>query len=1556
MDLFLPSVDLSFLGIDDFDLTFPGISAEFVFEWEFLETSTASSTNAVEFGEIPVIAINNISVSFTELWAEFLGPILQVSQFVLAPLQPIIDILTFPLPIFSDFAGESTTLLDLAGIAGTLAGSVFGVPQIGQIVDLVGLVVSVADALNSADPNAPEIIINIGSFDFTRDLRIIENLNDPNELINVANAISGGALQDLPVSIEIQNNTNQLFNFPLFSNPTGSFINLILGRPVDLLIFQPEDLEVGDLVFRAGIPIPILPPFLTGFLGGEIGLETNFAFGYDTFGLEQFSSSGNPVDLLDGFFISDNDNPDGTGGLAGDVPELRLTGFFGADLTLDLALLVASIRGGIFAEVNFDLEDPNNDGKVRFDELATRFALGPECVFETSGGVDARLLANVWVGLRINLLFSTITITVFEDSTTLASVNLVNFNVHCDPSPPILANGTPFLTSDQVVDANGDLNLNMGARAGNRVHGDLLDGDESFSVNHVSGAAGNETVDVSAFGVTQRYSGVSRILADGGFGRDTIQIGDGVLSNAVIGGGAGNDILKGGGGNTTIRGGAGDDNLTGGPGNTRIEGNGDSDFIFGGSGNDTLFGGTGNDVISGRGGNDQIFGESGRDTLSGNEGNDSVFGGSEDDTLSGGADRLTGGADADSLDGGTGTDTLQGQGGNDTLYGGADVDQLLGDEGSDWLFGEGGNDFLFGGAGADSISGGLGNDIIAGEEGDDTLAGDNAVFGSVTLTGGSGDDKIFGGGGSDLIYGQGGNDILLGDNGTVTPGVEITTVDSATDGNDTIHGNAGNDIILGGLGADSVFGDQELDVLLGDDGRIDFSGSVITRIAATNAGSGGGDDLHGGAGSDILFGGAGGDSLFGDQGRDILLGYNGELNGISVFSTSTAGGADTLDGGSAEDILIGGAAGDTLSGGSGNDAILGDHGQVIRGAGLVVQSIQSTLTTSGGADFIQGNAGNDTVLGGRGADSIFGGNNGSAVSGADNDVLLGDNGTVTLSGGIVTRVETASDSASTGAGDNIRGNEGDDFILGGFGTDTLTGNAGNDVLLGDHGVVNLSGGIVTDVSTTFASNGAGDNIEGNAGNDTVLGGTGSDSIFGGNNGSAVSGSDNDVLLGDNGSLTLSGGVVTHVETSSDSGSTGAGDNIRGNEGDDFILGGFGADTLTGNAGNDVLLGDHGVVNLSSGIVTDVSTTFASNGAGDSIEGNAGNDTVLGGTGSDSIFGGNNGSAVSGSDNDVLLGDNGSLTLSGGVVTHVETSSDSGSTGAGDNIRGNEGNDFILGGFGTDTLTGNAGDDVILGDHGALNLSGGIVTDLSTSDTSNGAGDNIEGNAGDDTVLGGTGSDTIFGGNNGSAVAGDDDDVLLGDNGLVTLSAGVVTRVETDGSDSGTSGAGDTIHGNEGGDVILGGFGGDDLLGETGDDTILGDNGVVLFAGGIVTRISSANTSLGGKDTIQGAAGDDILLGGVGDDDLSGDDDDDIILGDNGEVVRNDGTGQANDIFSIAPTDGGSDLIHGGDGEDIILGGSGGSDLHGSGGDTIHGDDQDDLISATTATSPGTRTT
>ena len=105
----------------------------------------------------------------------------------------------------------------------------------------------------------------------------------------------------------------------------------------------------------------------------------------------------------------------------------------------------------------------------------------------------------------------------------------------------------------------------------------------------------------------------------------------------------------------------------------------------------------------------------------------------------------------------------------------------------------------------------------------------------------------------------------------------------------------------------------------------------------------------------------------------------------------------------------------------------------------------------------------------------------------------------------------------------------------------------------------------------------------------------------------------------------------------------------------------------------------------------------------------------------------------------------------------------------DYLRGDEGNDTILGGIGFDDINGNMGDDSAAGGLGDDWVVGGKDQDRLAGDEGN---DIVFGNLGDDTLDGGEGNDLVRGGQgNDVMVGGAGDDFISGDRGDDTMSGG-----------------------------------------------------------------------------------------------------------------------------------------------------------------------------------------
>ncbi|WP_210496469.1 Calx-beta domain-containing protein [Microvirga antarctica] len=695
---------------------------------------------------------------------------------------------------------------------------------------------------------------------------------------------------------------------------------------------------------------------------------------------------------------------------------------------------------------------------------------------------------------------------------------------------------------------------------------------------------------------------------------------------------------------------------------------------------------------------------------------------------------------------------------------------------------------------------------------------------------------------------------------------------------------AGETAVLGGAGIERItnYGILEGKVdLLGGNDLFDSRGGIVTGAVDLGAGN---DSAYGSAGNDTIQGNDGDDHVHGEAGNDILSGGAGN---------------DTLDGGAGADAMAGGLDDDTYT--------VDDAGDIVTevaaaGADTVRSSISYALTAevenliltgtadlaatgNGLANSLTGNAGNNRLDGGAGADVMAGGaGNDTYVVDDAGDVVIeaADAGSDTVRSGIsLVLADNVEALVLTGSGNldgtgnalanTLTGNSGDNRLDGGAGADTMAGGAGNDTYVVDH-----AGDVVIEQP--------GDGI------DTVE--------------AAVS-----IVLGAN----VEKLVLTGTEALAGTGNA-LENTLTGNEGDNWLNGGAGADTMAGDvvielpgdgidtveAAISVALG----ANVENLILTGTeSLSGTGNDLANALTGNAGNNRLDGGAGADTMAGG--------AGNDIYLVDNAGDVVLEALGEGTDTVRAAVSFALGDNVEqlvltgtgdidgtgnalgnvllGNSGNNVLDGGSGADILTGGAGDDTYV-----VDSTGDIVSEVAgegvdtvraslswtlgahvenltltgTADidaTGNGLANVLTGNAGSNVIDGGLGADMMRGGGGDDTYIVDDaGDVVSeapgGGNDVIrasislTLADEVESLVLTGNGDlSGTgNGLANTLTGNSGNNVLTGGGGNDTLDGGAGNDT-------AVFAGarGNYTLVANADGSVTVTDTV-GQDGQDIV--------------------------------------------------------------------------------------------------
>jgi Ca2+-binding RTX toxin-like protein len=991
--------------------------------------------------------------------------------------------------------------------------------------------------------------------------------------------------------------------------------------------------------------------------------------------------------------------------------------------------------------------------------------------------------------------------------------------------------------------------------------------------------------------------------------------------------GTGNEL-----GNTII-GTASGNTLSGLDGDDRLVGNGGSDTLIGGKGNDSFVVDSLDDTVTEAASEGTDTVEASVDwTLGVNLENLILTGSAMTGTGNSLDNRIVGNDLANTLVGGAGNDTLDGGKGNDTLSGGSGDDVYVVD-GADTITEAAAE-------GIDQVLASVSYSLAANVE-NLTLTGNAAIDG----TGNSLDNQILGNAAGNRLDGGAGKDILKGGQGA-----DIYVVDNVDD-QVSENENEGIDRIEASLSW--TLGANLENLALTGAGAIDGTGNALDNEIIGNAtanvlsGKEGNDRLIGGGGADTMKGGSGDDIYvvtdasatvveLGNEGYDkveanvtYVLAANVEelaLQGINAIDGSGNDdnnrifgnvAVNTLTGGKGDDYLDGGKGGDTLIGGEGSDTyIVDDAGDTETelsdgGYDTVYASVSHTIganvevlvltgtgnidgTGSNVANTIIGNDGNNRLDGELGADILIGG--------IGDDTYLVDNLSDTVIEEWESGIDTVMSSESYTLGSNLEnltllgagainatGNALDNRIVGNAAANILLGDFGNDVLEGGAGADTLDGGFGINTASYKSSNAAvtlyASGITISSGGYWSSGGSLRDPywvpyvsyVVYGSGGDA----EGDVLK-----------LISNLEGSNFN------DTLNGDDYENRLDGGLGADTLNGGAGNDTLVVDN---------------------QGDVVSGGLGVDTVEATisytiTAADvenlSLFGKENLAGTGNALDNIITGNEGANTLDGG-----------------------SGNDILIGSLGADTLKGNAGIDSA----SYVNAKEGLTANLADASKNTGealgdsydqieglvgsgfndiltgnTGDNrLDGGAGADLLTGGTGNDTYVVDHTGDKIVENlNEGIDAIESAISYVMAGNAENIEnltltgTFGSFAIGNALANKLTGNDGDNRLDGGAGADTLVGGKGDDTYVVDN-----AGDVITENASE-----GIDTVEVS-----LTGGYT---LSANVENLTLLG-----SADKGTGNASD--NALTGNGLANILDGGSGNDVLTGGAGNDTLNGN---------------------------
>ncbi len=1021
-------------------------------------------------------------------------------------------------------------------------------------------------------------------------------------------------------------------NIPLLSDPSLAF-KLFTGETIDIIQWDIPRLELSvPFNKKFGPIVPVVPLFAT--IGAQFDAFLDLSIGFDTRGIAKTDN------FADGFYFGDLEDVS-TGD---DIDEFGFGLQVSVGAELNLGIASAGVEAGIKADIGFNWNDLDGNGKIYFDELGRLFTLQPTprpakpipgvCVFDVHGSLDA------FLRFTYSALF-------VSGSIDIIDVNLFKFEHSCPGNAVVPAE----LSAGDERFAAGTLVLNSGEFAERRDPGRSQDDGEVFRIRQIDpgdpiDVVTETTIEVSydldtgeekPLTITRRYTGVEKIFVDGGAGDDRIEMDASVQTPVVLIGGAGNDVLIGGSGNDILVGGLGNDQLVGNAGSDR--------YVFENAwGIDTV-----EEIDSAERDEDHFdfsaltepitatvdraTATSGINTVRGAlteageekaiTGIEVIIGGNAADTLTVSADAEANtwnvsGRNAGNLNGGVGFKDFE------NLTGGA-LDDL----------------FVFGnGASVDGkIDGGSGDNSLNYHAYQSPIRIDREKA-SATATGGfiniqfavggqTEDDEIVGRNVASQWTIATDKSGFIGDGDTAPPqDFRFEAIERLVGGieNDEVDMSAENvplTFAISGVNQGSIHSPARLFSFTGiEDLRAGTASDQF--VFAPQAGMSG--RILGGAGSeDHLDYSAWTTPVFVDLGQNAN--HIGKV--FEVENVTGGQGDDEIKGDGQRNLLVGGFGNDLLDGGDGNDVLFGGFaigsladfansadfelppnyrlvedayssnpenfglpvsaGDAIDNANrhwppLISPKIVGGLSVAGRID-----DGRDRLIGGAGQDHLFGG--------SDSDVLIGGDGADYLDGG------AGNDATLQGGPGNdiVRGGTGADNLDGGEGIDQLFGDDGDDILFGGPGAVDpvsgarrlagqrLFGGAGRDQLVAFSYTTGTDPVQ--LAGDQLFGGPGDDELLGG--------SYRELLVGDGGNDILRGGL--------------ANDRLLGGSGEDELSGGIGDDEIWGGADSDLIDGQQGADKQygGSGIDKFIVWTTADCGNGtfcvDTIDGHYGNE-------------------------------------------------------------------------------------------------------------------------------------------------------------------------------------------------------------------------------------------------------------------------------------------------------------------------------------------------------------
>ena len=463
------------------------------------------------------------------------------------------------------------------------------------------------------------------------------------------------------------------------------------------------------------------------------------------------------------------------------------------------------------------------------------------------------------------------------------------------------------------------------------------------------------------------------------------------------------------------------------------------------------------------------------------------------------------------------------------------------------LVGGKGADTLSGGAGNDTLTGGAGNDVFIYTNGKDVItdytAGDKISLGSYDKASVKGSDVIFTVGKGSLTVKNFANKTITftdgttygGNNSDTTPADSTTlTLTNKDDATVTLGSSYENADASKRTKAIKIFGNSKNNSIVGTAKNDSLNGAA------------GNDTLHGAAGNDTLTGGAGNDVFIYTNGKDVITDYSADDKikiSAGAIKSSTVKGSDVIFTVGKGSLTVNDAAGKTLSmidsAGKNFSTVVGGSEPADDSATLILtNSDKAVIELDFDTEIVDASARTKAI-------KIFGNEQNNFITGSSKN-------------------------------DFIDGSDGDDTLRGGEGNDTLEGGDGDDLFVYTNGkdvIADYEVGDKISLAERYSkAEVKKSNVVFTIGKGTLTVKDAADKIITFDDGTTFGGETATLTLtnSDKSPVTLESGM----EIADASARTKA-IKIFGNDLDNTIIGGKGADTLYGAAGNDSLWGGGG---------------------------------------------------------------------------------------------------------------------------------------------------------------------------------------------------------------------------------------------------------------------------------------------------------------------------------------------------------------------------------------------